>query len=294
MKLQQFEPLARALVLVVVTWMIACGTRSHAANPDHRPGMIIVAKVEGNVEAVDPKGKTTLKLKANDRLTEKYTVNVGMASSATLAFSNGAVINLLENTTLVISQFLQDPFASPFASSAMTEEPTTSVTKLQLVKGQIVGNVKKLRTEKGSSLIVNTPVGAAGVRGTTLAVSYLPPASGNGVGTYTLSVTEGEVEFIDSKGNKRLVTAGKEIVIRFMQSTDTVTGEITIEEILEITIQDIPADRQALIDRVAAEGNQSSELIFIDVLDQDLFEFYVPHAFEQVIVKPPPVTTVDP
>lgn len=275
-------------------WLAACGSRSLAENPDHRPGLIVVAKVVGQVEATRDQGKTTQRLKKSDTLSETYTVMVGAASSVTLAFSNGAIISLLENTTMVISQFLQDPFSYPFASSELSQEPTTSTTKLQLVKGQMVGQVKKLKTEQGSSLIVNTPVGAAGVRGTTFAVSYIPDPTGNGLATYTLSVTEGSVEFIDHQGNKRLISAGQEIVIRFRQTTDPVTGRVTVVEILDITIRDIPIDQKNLIGRIEFDGSESSELIFADLLDQQGVQLNLPQVPVLNGVKPPQTTLVDP
>lgn len=278
----------RVLLVAVGLGFLAAGTKSEAADSKLRPGLIVVAKVEGTVEAIDPVSKSTYKLKKSDTISEKYTVNVGADSTATLAFSNGAIINLLANTTMVISEFLQDPFSSPFAGSELSQEPTTSVTKLQLVQGEMVGTVKKLRTEQGSSLIVNTPVGAAGVRGTTLAVSYSPGRNGNG--TYTLSVTEGSVEFTDANGKKTLVEVGQEIVIKVTQIKDKVTG--IIKKVLDYSVRKISDARQQRIDRIAETGKGAGNLMFVDFMERTL-----PNSLNKILddqnitIKPPDKTT---
>lgn len=274
MKSNRFEFAKHILLLAVGLCFLVGGATTQAADSKLRPGLIVVAKVEGTVQAIDPQGKTTQQLKKSDTLSEKYTVKVGAASSATLAFSNGAVINLLPDTTLVISEFLQDPFASPFSSEELTQEPTTSVTKLQLVQGEIVGTVKKLRTEQGSSLVVNTPVGAAGVRGTTFAISYRN-------GQCVLSVTEGSVEITDSNGKKTTVSAGFEVVIK----NGKVVGEPT-------RISDAEKNR---IDLLAKNGTDASQLIYADLLNQPLTKEW--NTFlnsEKINITPKEVTPTNP
>lgn len=256
-----------------------------------KPGMVVVAKVVGKVEALAPTSKKTLQLRKSDVISEKSTVTVGPASSATLAFSNGAVINLLENTTLVLSQFLQDPFSSPFAKTTTGEEPSTSVTALNLTKGQVVTTVKKLRIEEGSSLVVDTPVGAAGVRGTTFSVTYVTDPNDPSKVTYTLSVTEGEVVFTDSAGKKVTIPAGKEAVIRVIQSTDPQTGEIRIREVLDFTIRDIPADRILQINQIANNGIIDSNDIFTDVLSRLPGNALDPNNFAPRNAQPPDEVT---
>lgn len=161
---------------------------------------------------------------------------------------------MLEESSLVISEFLQDPFSTPFAIANTTEEPSTSTTKLNLDNGEVVCKVKKLRISEGSSLTINTPVGAAGVRGTTFSFSYLPNQNGTDQGTLTLSVTEGEVTLTDKDGNETAVTAGNEAVISFTSRVDPVTGADIIIEITGKEVREIPAARIDEINQVAAKG----------------------------------------
>lgn len=282
--------------LMVFTICLSLSPRSTAeSGPALKPGMVVVAKVSGTVEASAPPSNKAKALKKNQLISENHTVMVGKASSATLAFSNGAVINLLENSKLVISQFLQDPFSSPFTKTISTEEPSTSQTKLNLLQGQVVTSVKKLRTSQGSALSITTPVGAAGVRGTVFSVSYETDPNDASRATYTLSVTEGAVEFADQNGNKRRVTAGREVTIRVRQSVDPQTGKVTILEVLDFSFSDMSSDRIDEIEAIAKQGNEDSQDIFIDVLDLDGRNFVNPVLdVPSLNVQPPNVTFVDP
>jgi FecR protein len=274
---------------------VATGTASSAESAQKRlPGKVVVANVVGKAEGIEPGSQSPRILKSNDVITEKYTVNVGAASTAILVFSNGSSVNLRENSSLVISEFLQDPFAKPYATTILTEEPTTSVTKLNLPSGEIVCNVKKLRTKEGSSLTVNTPVGAAGVRGTIFAVSYVPDGSGNWI--YTLSVTEGEVALTDADGNVTIVPAGKEVVISVRPTKDPRTGAITDIEILSLKLQDIPQERQNMINAEAAKGADAALEIFVDVMDVNLLDAFqeIRDAPPIIMPKPRRITRVDP
>jgi hypothetical protein len=222
-------------------------------------------------------------------VTEKSTVNVDKASTATLAFWNGSTVNLSENSSLVISQFLQDPFGVHKSATVLTEEPTTSVTKLDLVKGKVVCDVKKLRTDQGSSLIVNTPVGAAGVRGTIFAVSYVADPGGGGKWTHTLSVTEGSVSLTDSKGNVTMVNAGQEVVASVRVTIDATTGEPTVAEVVEFEVKDIPQERQDAINQEAQKGKDASIEVFVG-----LMEFSVQEGMKKALNEAPPVVNPEP
>lgn len=286
----------RLCVMILGIWVVSFTTSSAESDPKRRPGKVVVANVTGKAEAVDPESKSSQILKKNDIISEKHTVKVGADSTATLVFSNGSSINLLANSSLIISQFLQDPFSLPYTTAIVTEEPTTSVTKLNLVKGEVVCNVKKLRTKEGSSFVVNTPVGAAGVRGTIFAVSYVPDPSGGNKWVYTLSVTEGEVALTDDKGNVTLVTAGKEVVITVRVLEDPRDGTTTVIEVLDMDIQDIPEDRRNMINEQAAKGSNEALIFFVDVMEfdpQDALN-HILDLQPVTIKRVPVVTTVDP
>jgi hypothetical protein len=258
-------------------------------------GKVVAATVAGDVEAVGPGSTETVSLKARDVIGEKHTVKVGTASATTLVFSNGATISLQQKSKLVISEFLQDPFSTPYVMEMETAEPTVSTTKLNLVEGEMVCKVKKLSTDEGSSFTVDTPVGAAGIRGTIFAITFQPDTDGAGTGKYVLSVTEGVVSITDSNGNVSLITAGREIEISFRSKVDELTGEVTVMEILAQEIRDIPLERQNRINRVAKDGEVDAELIIFDPSEETLLDvLQAPDGVPAVINTPPSVTEPNP
>lgn len=264
------------------------------------PGRIIIAKVVGKVTAENPSQKITRTLKANDVISEKYTVTSAPDSSAILVFSNGSTVKVNSDTRLVIEEFLQDPFADSVPMSSAKEEPSTSVTRLNLKKGALICNVKKLRTAgpDGSSFTVNTPVGAAGIRGTTFAIEFIP--GNNNTGIYTLSVTEGEVVLTDTKGAVSQVLGGKAVVITVTTETNPDTGVVRVTSQSDASIQEIPQASLNTINQGAQEISETTQSITIPSNSQAISidnPIPNPEAPQQTIpepVKPKPVTDVDP
>jgi hypothetical protein len=247
----------------------------------------VAANVEGKVELVDVDSEESQTLEAKEIIREKDGVNVGESSQATLVFSNGATIILDQNSSLVISEFLQNPFDTPFGIAAQAEEPSVSTMKLELEKGDVICDAKKLRVDEGSSLTINTPVGAAGIRGTRFQVTYVP---GN-PGTYTLSVTKGSVTFKNDKGEEDIVEAGTEIVITFTTEEGPNGVVVTITGRKEGRIP------QARIDEINRKAEEAKEFVDNTVFppDNDVLELRseLAKALEDVIetVNETPVTT---
>jgi hypothetical protein len=236
---------------------------AHGQQTVRAPGKIIVAKVIGKVVAVSPAGTKTSELKANDTITEKYTVITEAESSAVLVFSNGSTVGVKADSVLVIEEFLQDPFSDAFSMSTASEEPTTSTTKLNLEQGELVCNVKKLKIDgdQASSFTVLTPAGAAGVRGTAFSTSFKPDKA-RGAATYTLSVVEGNVVFTDSKGRSTVVVAGKSLTSEVQIKVDAQTGNITVtsqSEALVTTI--IDSLRNAIMQFLQEMAEASNDMI---------------------------------
>lgn len=154
-------------------------------------GRIVLARVTGEVTVLDKARAVSVAARNSQEITQGYTVSTGKSASVVMVFSNGATINLKEDSVLDIEKYLQDPFAGDFNPSTATDEPTVSNTGLNLTRGELVGNVKKLKTGQGSTFNVQTPVGAAGIRGTTFRIVYRP--TGTGTAFFSLTTTEGNV-----------------------------------------------------------------------------------------------------
>jgi hypothetical protein len=111
----------------------------------------------------------------------------------------------------------------------MTAEPSTSRTKLNLSRGELVGNVKKLNYDAGSSFNIQTPVGAAGIRGTTFRIVFRP--DGTGKAFFSLTTVEGNVVLASGTVNlpsETSVPDNKEVEVVIDVNVDAETGAVTV------------------------------------------------------------------
>ena len=188
------------------------------------PGTIRVARKSGTVRAKNNATAAVQDLNVGMNLKEGVTVTTGVASSVVLLFSNGASVSLESDSELNIERYLQDPFpdnVATFEPANSTEEPSMSTTHVKLNKGELIGKVLPLKKAlKGSNapeskFTVTTPVGAAGIRGTTFRIVYRP--DGNGRFNFLMTTVEGNVEVKLATGTvnaaKVSVTDNKEIVL---------------------------------------------------------------------------------
>ncbi|HUR57962.1 MAG TPA: FecR domain-containing protein, partial [Opitutaceae bacterium] len=189
----------------VLSWLFFCAfaavvsvrAQAPAAPASPPPGLVLVAKVTGTATKTLNGVRTALKV--DDKVEQTAKINTGLESSVVLAFSNGATTQLGADTELVIDEFLQDPFASTIQVANIEEEPSRSNTKLSLNKGELVGKVAKLKRTSGSTFTVQTPVGAAGIRGTTFRIVYRPTGTGQAF-NFILTTVEGNVEMTLATG----------------------------------------------------------------------------------------------
>lgn len=228
-------------------------------------GEIKVAKVTGEVTAIGADGERVALSKGME-ISQGYVVTTGENSSVILAFSNGATINLGKDSSLSIDEFLQDPFADEVSLAELTAEPSVSTTKLHLSRGELVGNVKKLNSDAGSSFEVQTPVGAAGIRGTTFRIVFRP--DGTGRAFFSLTTIEGNV--VLASGTMDLpagisVTDNKEVEVLIDVEVDPDTGEITVTSAptTPVTVTDTSPTTQADVVVAAQEiAEASAEIVF--------------------------------
>jgi len=257
----------------LLPWLLLCGVFSFVAPASAQtarvPGRIVVAKLVGNVTGRSQTDGSVRELKKGDELAQQTVVTTGAGSSVILVFSNGASLNLGADSSMSIDEFLQDPFSSTIAVAELTAEPTSSQTKLNLTRGELVGNVKKLNQGAGSSFTINTPVGAAGIRGTTFRIVFRPDASGKVF--FTLSTAEGSVLFEAPAAEGVAVETGKEVVVNVEVEVDPDTGTVTVTSPPEVQApQDIPVETRVQIEQAAQDiVTTSTEVIVTSVTNPD-------------------------
>jgi hypothetical protein len=220
------NPFLRWILLCFAVALVAPASRAQSAPTV--AGRIIAARIQGNVTATSTVDKSSRTLHSSDTLAEHTIVITSAGASATLVFSNGAVLNLGADSQLSIDEFLQDPFDQSVTVGDLKEEPTTSVTRVSLARGELVGNVKHLHADRGSSFTVSTPVGVAGIRGTTFRIVFRPDASGKVF--FTLTTADGTVVLQHGEAKQEVpVPSGKEVVVTVDAEVDATTGQITLK-----------------------------------------------------------------
>ena len=170
------------------------------------PGAYSAGAVKGDVSYKLAGSAQYQPLAAGVALPQGATIKTGAKSTVTIVFGSGSTAVIDPNSEVEISKFVQDVFSGPVPVDA---EPAVSDTQIKIIEGGVTAKVAKLK--KGSNFTVSSPVGAAGVRGTSFKYSY-----SSAKGEAFLQVTEGGVQFHEKTGDKTtLVEAGKKIKVTF-------------------------------------------------------------------------------
>ena len=153
-------------------------------------GKVQVGKVSGTVTFVDAKSQRKA-LATGATIQEGSLVETGIDSTAELVFSNGASVVLTPNTLLEVRTFRQVASAGITAPYRQIEkDPSPSVTELDIPRGKIIGEVRKLNSL--SAFTVRTPAGLVRIRGTVFTVEYrIGP---DGLGKIVVDCVRGSVE----------------------------------------------------------------------------------------------------
>ena len=165
-------------------------------------GKVQVGKITGSVTIIDAKSQRK-PLASGAVFQEGARVETGVDSTAELVFSNGASLVLTPSTLLELRTFRQVPSAGitdPYRQ--IEKDPSPSVTELEVPRGKIIGEVRKLNAL--STFTVKTPAGLVRIRGTVFAVEYR--VGPDGVGRVVVSCVRGSVETIVYSSNVGPVT----------------------------------------------------------------------------------------
>lgn len=216
-------------------------------------GRISVVLVTGEVYIFTAGETYRITLRTGSLITEGQMIATGPKASVMLAFSNGATVTIGEKSLVELDEFTQHPFSAMFKMSEATAEPSNSQTRLDLVRGELIANVKKLNKEEGSNFEIKTPLGVAGIRGTTFQISYIPedqkdtPNAKRNVtaADFAIVMLEGVIEMnVPNKTKPITVPQGKQLVLENIEIN--AEGETTTSMDDEST-GDTPAAAQALL-----------------------------------------------
>jgi FecR-like protein len=211
------------IVLGLVVGLSPANAQPAPSAPARVKGQIQAARVLGHVEAISKVDGVTRVLHDGDKVSEQTTIRTLPGASIILVFSNGATVNVGADSSLDIDQFDQDPFAADVKVSELTQEPSTSTTKLNLTRGELVGKVVHLNVDRGSEFTVQTPVGAAGIRGTTFRIIFRPDPK-TGKAFFEVTTADGRVLFTGITTGPVSIPSGKQVVSTFNYSPPTSPG----------------------------------------------------------------------
>jgi hypothetical protein len=153
-------------------------------------GKVQVGKVSGTVTIIDAKAQRK-PLANGATFQEGSLVETGVNSTAELVFSNGASVVLTPNTLIELRTFRQVPSAGiidPYRQ--IDKDPSPSVTELEVPRGKIIGEVRKLNAL--STFTVKTPAGLVRIRGTVFTIEYR--VGPDGIGRIVVDCVRGSVE----------------------------------------------------------------------------------------------------
>ncbi|HYC70893.1 MAG TPA: FecR family protein [Opitutaceae bacterium] len=212
-------------------------------------GMIKAARVEGVVTKTTATGE--VEIKNGDLLVTSDVIQTGEKGSVVLVFQNGSTVRIAPGSKLRIDKFLMDPLADPASVANATEEASPSQTELNLEFGEIVGNVKKLKGQ--SNYTIKTPVGAAGIRGTTFRIVFRPTGDGRAF-NFQVTTAEGLVVFEGTSAGSGApveIGADQEIVVTVVVENGNaqITGPVQTQQ--------ISAEAQQQIQQVVEQVTQA-------------------------------------
>ncbi|MDR2673694.1 MAG: FecR family protein [Opitutaceae bacterium] len=177
--------LARSFLLVAALQFAAAATAATPAEAEARKntaatgaatgkndGAILVIRVTGGAYAAGPGGAARAPLTKGARVAAGQTIITDKNASVMLVLSNGATLTIAGGSELAVEEFAQEPFAGTFHVTEISQEPTISTTRLDLQRGEIIAEVKKLNQGGNSSFSIKTPVGVAGIRGTAFRLGF--------------------------------------------------------------------------------------------------------------------------
>jgi FecR protein len=230
-----------AKLLFIAAGFASAQTAAPATPAEQPGGRILVARVTGEAFAMNPSDGLKFPVRNGSLLTEGQVITTGAGASVLFVLSNGATVSLGADSVLALEQFTQQPFGESYKMSTLSAEPSTSTTRLNLLRGELISDVKKLNKTGGSSFQIKTPVGAAGIRGTAFRIAFKPEGDR---AAFALVMLEGVIEqTFGNRGRPVVVPQGKQVVVTGIEYNGR-TGEVgAIPPVGEPT--DVPASVQA-------------------------------------------------
>ncbi|MGA0133884.1 MAG: FecR domain-containing protein [Opitutales bacterium] len=192
-------------------------------------GKVLVGNITGTASSIDAK-KVRKPLSTGMLFSpaEGYHIETSPASSAELILSNGSTLIVSPESLIEVKTFRQvaSPAIAEGSYQKFEKEPSPSVTEIEVKRGKVVGEVRKLSPL--SSYVIKTPVGMARIRGTVFTVGFVRNA--NGTVSMSIACVRGSVEGVVYDANTGPVTVapGKELDVTTKDPGDAVGANTSV------------------------------------------------------------------
>ena len=174
---------------------------------------ILVVSLEGKATCLNLEDEFLIDLDSSSvgkKIGEKSILATGKDGSVGLLFSNGTLVTVKPGTRFYLREYSQktfNPSDLPLPSK-LKEEPSQSRFHAHLDFGELVVKVPKLR--EGSNMILSSPLGTAGIRGTMFQfMAVRNPVTEDITGG--LNLISGDVSFTDLNGNAQTMMSGQSV-----------------------------------------------------------------------------------
>ena len=174
---------------------------------------ILVVSLEGQVSSLSLEDEFKVELDSTTigrKIDEKSILVTGKDGSIGLLFSNGTLITVKPGTRFYLREYSQKAFSPSgiSAPSKLEEEPSQSQLLAHLDFGELVVKVPKLK--KGSNMILSSPLGTAGIRGTMFQLlAVRNPITGDITGGVNL--ISGDISFTGLDGREQSLVSGQSV-----------------------------------------------------------------------------------
>ena len=190
--------------------ILFCSIRLNAVD-----ATIILASAEGEVSNFSIKDDFKLSLDASfvgKKIDPDTVLLTGKTGTASLLFSNGVLITVKPGSRFFLKKFSQKSFKDEnnLNPSELEEEPSNSELLAHLDFGNLIVKAPKLK--KGSSMLVTSPLGTAGIRGTMFQlVAVRNPLTGDITGGVNL--ISGDISFSEVGGREVSLVSGQSLQV---------------------------------------------------------------------------------
>jgi hypothetical protein len=216
--------LAGCCFLLMALGPIPIGRGADAKDALQHPGAILVADVMGSVTASFGDQRKTVK--QDERLRVDSTITTERRSAVTLLLSTGASVQLGSESELEFEEFGQAAIYDTLKYAELKEEPTFSVTRIRLARGDVSVDVKPLKISRGSSFAFSFTAGT--LRISEGAFRAMVRMSDLGLGVCTLELQSGTAQFEVLGGKSEPLPPGRKLA--FAIEIEKGTGNVKVGE----------------------------------------------------------------